>query len=307
MRFGGTGSTAAAITAGAAAEQDDDIARIGRQTDDIGTRCRCDNGADLHTLCHVIRMIDFIYKTGCQTDLIAVGTVAGRGACRQLSLRQFALQCLIERYGRVCCTGYTHCLIYIGTAGKRIADCTAEAGCRTAERLDLGRMVMGLVFEIDEPLLFFSIDIDRYDDAACVDLVGLLLILQLALFLELLRTHQCHIHQADKFIRTSLVDLVVILAVLLICALDGIFVIAVTEKHAGQLCLERRMTAVIRPVGIQYADFRHRRISVLFIAEIIADEHKILIRHGQIQGIIQLFKFCRLHLRKAVKDLHIVR
>ena len=103
-----------------------------------------------------------------------------------LLLGQLALQGIRLQYGRVSRAGHAHRLIDIGTAGERVADRAAEAGGRAAERLDLGRMVVGFIFEIDQPLFRLSVHIDRNDDRACVDLVGLLLVVKPALFLELL-------------------------------------------------------------------------------------------------------------------------
>ena len=108
--------TADAVTACAAAEKDDDIARIGILTDHSASRSRCDDRADLHTLSDVIRMIDFFNKTGCKTDLITVGTVAVRSLANDLLLRQFALQSLALRSCRIRSTCHAHSLIYISTS-----------------------------------------------------------------------------------------------------------------------------------------------------------------------------------------------
>ncbi len=62
----------------------------GTFSDYIFRRSCCDNCADLHSLCHIAWMIDFIYLSCCQTDLVSVGAVAcGRGR-HQLSLGQLA-------------------------------------------------------------------------------------------------------------------------------------------------------------------------------------------------------------------------
>ena len=148
MYLGGTGCTAAAVTSGTSAEQDDDIARIGSLTDDIFARSSAHNSTDLHTLCHIIGMINLFYITGSQTDLVTVGAVTA--VLRLLpasSADSLPCKCLRYRNGRICCTGHTHCLIYIATAGQRITDSTAQTGGSATERLDLCRMVVGLVLE----------------------------------------------------------------------------------------------------------------------------------------------------------------
>ena len=49
------------------------------------------------------------------------------------------------------------------------------------------------------------------------------------------------------------------------------------------------MTAMVGPVGIQYADLSHGRISMLLALEIILDMLEIPEGHGQVQGTVQLF------------------
>ena len=177
MYFGGTGSTAAAVTAGTAAQQHDNIAGIGCLTDDCFSRSRAHDSADLHSLCHIIGMIDLFYQAGSQADLVAVGAVAAGCTADKLLLGQLSFQCLVHGTGRVCRAGDTHGLINVRTAGQRVTDGAAQTGCCTAERLDLCGMVVGLIFKVDEPLLGLAVDLHRHHDAAGVDLVRLLLIL----------------------------------------------------------------------------------------------------------------------------------
>ena len=116
MDLGGSGSSATAIASGFAAQQDDQIARVGGLTNDVLSGSRTHDSADFHTLRHVVRMINLFYITGSQTDLVAVGAVAVGCAAHQLFLGQLTLQSLLYRYGGICRSGYTHGLIYIGTA-----------------------------------------------------------------------------------------------------------------------------------------------------------------------------------------------
>src|SRR5699024_9707833 len=101
----------------------------------------------------------------------------------QLFLRKFSLHGIFHRYGRICCAGYTHSLIYIGTSGKWVTNSSAKTGSCASERLDLCRMVVCLVFKVDEPLLFLSIYVYRNYNRAGVDLFRFFLILKLALCL----------------------------------------------------------------------------------------------------------------------------
>ena len=91
MNLGGSGCAAAAVASGPAAEQDDDVARIGILTDHGASRSRAQHSADLHTFRHIIRMIDLFYKTCRKTDLVAVGTVSVSRLAHQLLLGQLAL------------------------------------------------------------------------------------------------------------------------------------------------------------------------------------------------------------------------
>ena len=206
MYFGGTGCTAAAISSSTAAEQDDDIARIGIFTDNGTARCCSKDSSDLHTFCHVVRMVNFFDIAGCKTDLVSVGAVAVCCFSYKFFLRKFSFECFALRTGRICGSGHTHCLIYVGSAGKRVTDCTAKAGCCTTERLDLGRVVVGLVFEVDQPLFVFSVYIYRYDDGACVDFIRLFLICEFSFGFQFFHCQKGKVHKADEFVVTAFVE-----------------------------------------------------------------------------------------------------
>ena len=116
MDLGGSGCAAAAVTACLAAKKNDQIARIGGLTNDVLSGRRAHHRANLHSLCHIVGVINLFYIAGSQTDLVAVRAVAVGCAAHQLLLGQLALQCLLYRYGGICRAGYTHSLIYIGTS-----------------------------------------------------------------------------------------------------------------------------------------------------------------------------------------------
>ena len=307
MDLGRSCRTADTVAACPSAEKDDDIARIGILTDHSASRSRCDDRADFHTLCNVIRMIDFFYKPGCKTDLIAVGTVTVRSLANNLLLRQFALQSLALRSRRVRSTCHAHSLIYISTSGKRIADRTAEAcGC-TTERLDFRRMVVRLILEIDEPLFLHAVHIDRDHDGACVDLVGFFLIVQLALRLQLLDTERCQIPEGYIFVIASLIHFVAVREIHLKCILQRLSHIAFFEVDLFQLCLECRVTAMIGPVRIENTDLRDGRISLLLVPIVLADEQEVLICHGQIQRVVEYLKIIQRHGSEALEFNDICR
>ena len=116
MYFGRSGRAAAAVTTGTSAQQNDNISRIGSFTDHCASRRCAKHCPDLHTFCHIIRMIDFFDASGRQTDLISVRTISVRCPPHQFLLRKFSFQCLIYGNGRICRPSHAHCLIYISTS-----------------------------------------------------------------------------------------------------------------------------------------------------------------------------------------------
>ncbi len=113
VRLGGTGSAAAAVTAGAPAQQHHDIA---------GSRTRprrtwlagssADHCADLHTLGHIPGVVQLLHLTGSQTDLVAVA--AESPAQRRSWPSSAGAACLagsLYRRGGIAGAGHTHRLI----------------------------------------------------------------------------------------------------------------------------------------------------------------------------------------------------
>ena len=231
MCFGRTGGSAAAIPSGASAQQHDDVARIGSLTDHILSRSRSHDRSDLHTFCHVTRMINLIHKTGSKTDLVAVRAVTLSCTHRQLSLRQLALQCLRHRHGWICTAGHTHSLIYIGTSRQRVTDGAAQTGGSSTKRLDLCRMIVRLIFKADQPFLGLILELHRNDDRTGINLVTLFHIVKDAVFFQLLHAHDSQIHQTDKLILSVSVDIGTILLVFFKCILKQLLVGAILESN----------------------------------------------------------------------------
>ena len=182
--LGGAGCTAAAVAAGLAAEQDDDVARLGYLADDVLQRSCADNRADLHALGNITRVVNLVYEAGSKANLVAIGGVARSSSLAQLALRQLVFEGLRQRYGRVTRTGHAHRLINVRATRQRVADGAAEAGSRAAERLDLGRVVVGLVLEHEQPVLVVAVHECLHLNGAGVDLLGLVEILQVAALFE---------------------------------------------------------------------------------------------------------------------------
>ena len=87
----GTSCTATAITTRTAAQQDNDVARIRILTNDVLSGSSTHNGTDLHSLCHVIRMINLFYKASCKTNLVTIGGITGSGTANKLLLGKLTL------------------------------------------------------------------------------------------------------------------------------------------------------------------------------------------------------------------------
>ena len=82
----------------------------------------------------------------------------------------------------------TPCILYTSVVpGDKVK--ITQTGCRTTERLNLCRVVMCLVLKVYKPLLGHAVHLDRNDNRAGIDLIGFLLIHQLAFFFEALHRH----------------------------------------------------------------------------------------------------------------------
>ena len=168
-------------------------------------------------------------------------------------------------------------------------------------------MIVGLILEIDEPLLFFPIDIDRNNDGACVDLIRFFLIVKFSLRLQLLGSEECKIHQADELVASSGIESIAVSQILLKRILEGLLHVALAELNFFKLGLERRVTAVVGPVCVEYADLSDRGVALLLVLEIFADELEVRECHRKIQGIIQLLELSEIHGAEICKNLNILR
>ena len=258
-------------------------------------------------------MIHFLHQSCRETDLVSVGRVAARSTAHQLLLGELAAHRVLHGHGRICRARDAHRLIHVCAPGERIADRTAKTGCRAAKRFDLCRVIVRLVLEVDEPLLrddtlsVLLVDLHRYDDRTGIDLVRLLHIFQSAILFQLSHRHERQIHQADILVLSAGKDLLAHGKILFVGRLDRLRVVPLLKCNIAQLRGECGVTAVVRPIGVEHSDLRHRRIPVLLIPKIPLDVLKILERHGKTQRIVELPQIVLRHIRKAVKAPHIRR
>ena len=295
--LGGAGGTADAVAAGAAAQQDDDIPGGGALAADVGGRGRTHHSADLHSLCHIAGVVDLIHLAGGKADLVAVGGVTGGGSGHQLALGQLTGQGLADRLERVACAGHTHGLIDIAAAGQRVADGTADAGGRTAEGLDLGGVVVGLVLKEEEPVLILAVHIALDLDGAGVDLLGFVQILEDALLLQLLGTDGGKIHHAAGLLLTAQVGTHGHVAVKR-CLHHGIVDLDIIQNGA-----EGGVAAMIGPVGVDHLDLGDGGVAVLR-AEVLLAELDIAQIHGQALFVDELLQALFVQLVEALQRGH---
>ena len=243
-----------------------------------------------------------MYEAGSKTDLVAIGGVARSSGLAQLALRQLVLEGFRERHGRVACAGYAHCLINVGATGQRVADRTAEAGSSTAERLDLGRVVVGLVLEHEQPVLVVTVHERLHLNGAGVDLLGLVDVLQVAALLEHLSRDRTHVHQRNRALGSLFlaVDLHTGSHVAVKCVLHHL----VLELYVVDLGEEGGVAAVVGPVGIDHANLGDGRVALFGVAEVGLQELEVIQIHRQTHIMQQVRESRLVHVSKADNRCH---
>ena len=232
------------------------------------------DGADLHALGHVAGVIEFVDLAGGKADLVAVAGVAGGSGGYELALRQLALERLGHGDGGVAGAGDTHGLVHVAAARKRVADGAAHASGGTAEGLDLGRVVVGLVLKQEQPVLVLAVDIDLHLDGAGVDLLGFVDIGHDAGLLEVFGADGAHVHEADGLgVATELVAHLHV-------AVEGLLHHGVVDRHVIQDGAEGGVAAVVGPIGVDHADLGDGGVAIL-IAEVLLAEGDVRLVHGK--------------------------
>ena len=264
MGFRGAGCAAAAVTPCSATQQNNDIAVNRAFSAYIFRRCCRDYCADFHSLCHIAFVIEFIYLSCCQTNLVAVGAIACCRCGNNLSLGQLAAQCFGNGCQGVACTCHTHCGIYIGTTAQRVTNGTAYTGSRAAKGFDFCGMVMGFIFKQQQPFFCFAFYVYINFHSAGIDFLGFIQLIQLAFLFQEFCYNRTHIHQIDGLCSA---DGFSGCQIFVICRLQG----RILKFDAVDGCLESSMAAVVRPIGINHLDFRNGRVSLLAQEILLAD------------------------------------
>ena len=297
--LGGTGGAADAVTAGAAAQEEDHVAGRGALAAHGGGADGAHHRADFHALGGVAVGIDFPHVRGCKADLVAVAGVTGGGFLRDHPLGQLARDGVGHGGVHVAGAGDAHRLIHVGAAGERVADGAAEAGRRAAEGLDLGRMVMGLVLELEEPLLRLPVHIDIHENAAGVVLFAHLQVVQLALLAQPAGADGRELHQAAGLVPAAEVRPHRGFQF----GLDEGLVHRDLLQHGG----EGGVTAVVAPVGVQDTEFRLGGVPA-FGLEVLHDLAEVVRVHRQAVALAESEVLVRSQVdeaRQVLQGLHI--
>ena len=248
---------------------------------------------------NIARMINLINLSGRKSDLIAVRAVACRSRRDEFSLRKLSCKRFAYRGQWIACSGKTHCAVYIGAARQRVADCAADTGCCAAERLNFRRVIVRFVFKEQQPVLFFTIVLNFDFDRAGVDFIGFVEFGKLALCFQVFCGNRTDVHKAyrlraSEFFTDSKV------------ALIGFLQHLVFENNMVDCRIECRMSAMIRPVGVNHPDFRNRRLAV-FRAEVLPAFQKIRRVHCKSARFDKFRKFSFRKIGEAFNGFHLLR
>ena len=285
VALGRTSCAADAVPSGAAAQQNDHIPRNGALTADIIGGSRRNHRAAFQTLGDVALMVQLRHMAGGKADLVAVGGIARGGGLAQLPLRQLAGEGLVQRGTGITRTGHPHGLMDIGTAGQGVPDAAADAGGRAAEGLDLRGVVVGLIFEHQQPVLSLAVHRGGDVDGAGIDLLTLVQSRQQAPLFQDLCADGGNVHQGLRPLGGLFlaVDLHTGGQIPLVGGLNG----RVMDLYMVDVGGEGGVAAVVGPIGVYHPDLGDGGVPPLVIPEIVLQEFQIVQIHGKTQLVPQ--------------------
>ena len=266
VTLGRTGGAADAVPTGASAQQNDHIPRNGALTADVIGGSRRHHRAAFQTLGDVALVVQLRHMAGGQTDLVAIGGIARGGGLAQLPLRQLAGESLVQRGTGITRTGHPHGLMDIGTAGQGVPDAAADAGGRAAEGLDLRGVVVGLIFEHQQPVLGLAVHRGGDVDGAGIDLLTLVQFRQQAPLFQDLCADGGNVHQGLRPLGGLFltVDLHTGGQIPLVGGLNS----RIVDLHLVDVGGEGGVAAVVGPVGVYHPDLGDGGVPPLVIPEI---------------------------------------
>ena len=151
---------------------------------------------------------------------------------------------------------------------------------------------MGLIFKLNQPLLYDAVDFDGNLNRTGVDFIGFVQIRQQAPLFQYAHTHRCHIHQCDRFIFFA-INFFAGGIVFVQRHFDRRVQFCVGDLNVFQNGGERGVPAVVRPIGVDDFQFGDKWITTAFF-KIIPAETQIFCGH------------CKTHAFMQVINLHIV-
>ena len=245
-------------------------------------------------------MIEFAHLSGRESDLVAVGGVAGGSRPDDLPLGQLARKRFGDRTGWIGRPGDPHRRIDVGSARQRIPDRAADAGGGAAEGLYLGRVVVRLVLEEEKPGLLLSVGLDGDLYGAGVDLLRFVELREKAFALQISHTGGGDVHEVDRLFVPA--EAAPDGEIVFVCLLHP----AVGTDDAVDRRKEGRMPAVIRPVGVDHPDLGQSRVSSLFL-KITPAELKVVGVHSQSVVADESRDLSGRQFSEAVKHRHVGR
>ena len=298
MTFGRARCASYTVPPCAAAQQDYRIPRCGAFAADIICRSRRYNRAAFQTLGNIAFMVKLRHMARGKAYLVAVRGIARRGGLAQLTLRQLAGKGFIKAYARIARAGYAHSLMDVCPAGQRIAYAAAYAGGCAAERFNLGWVIMGFVFEHQQPVLLLAINRSGNMYGAGVYFLAFVKLRQQAALFKHLCAYGSNVHKRLRAFCGLLraVNLNAGGNVSLICGPNS----RVVNLHMVYVGGECRVAAMVGPVGIHHADFGDCGVTMLIIAEIALQILQIVQIHCKPQFIAQRIKRRTVHGNKAL-------
>ena len=161
-------------------------------------------------------------------------------------------------------------------------------------------MVVRFVLVHDEPFLLFAVHIGGDGDGAGVDFVRRVQIVQFAEAFQFTCADGGYVHEAERLVLSA-----EIFAERLVGGIgvhDRLRERRQLEFDFVDGRMERRMAAVVRPVGVDDADFGEGRIAFLLVAEILLAEGEIFGGHGHAEIFDHVLDLLFGELAEAVDD-----
>ncbi len=148
---------------------------------------------------------------------------------------------------------------------------------------------MCFIFKLNQPRLCFTVNRHRYFNGAGINFRTLIKVRNQATLFENFHADYCHIHEGNRtlgiFSVNFITDIIISFQGLFHHAADSTF----SNGNFLQAGTECGMAAVVAPISINHAQFRHGWVTMFFFLEIIPHKIEIFKGHGKAHlGIIAL-------------------